>query len=892
MTDSKGQCFTVNTIPNFNCLTAACEITITISNSSISPPYTITSVPAGIQGVTSSNVFTLTNIPFLPNYNITVSGTGSCSVFGQVYYANPTAPANITITQTNVTCPGGNNGAAMAAFSGVGPYTWQWSTGSTNASISGLPAGGYTVTISDSRHCVATRSFAISEPADILSQFATTLIPCYGAKVNSTITTTGGSSPFSYTLNGQPVTGSLVASLGAGVHTIQTRDGKGCARTATLQLNQVSQQVITPTVASPSCPGDSDGSIGVSVSGPVTGYSYSWQPVSSTATMVTGLVPGHYTLEVTDASSCITTSVITLPPAASLTPFPLIKRENCSAVDGAFTMMVSGGQAPYSYTTFPGNAGGNAVSGLSSGSYTTVIRDSRGCVDSVRFFLGNLSTVSLHIQTITAVQCYSTCNGSVLLNVQNGILPVSYSLSGLPSTTNPAVSGLCSGRYAVRAIDNIGCPAFDTIYFPEPPAFSYSAQVPPTICVGRPAQLQGAASGGNGALTYIWTPGNHTGSVVSVSPAANSVYSLNVYDAKGCSLPSYTVMVTVNPPIDIQISRSDAGICPGTTAQISPTVSGGDGNYTYLWQPGQDKSPSIFVQNITVPVYTLTVNDACGSPPARKEIAIKLHPVTRPLYREEGHGGCMPYCATFINTTPGARDAVWNYGDKPSEQRGDTSFYCYEAAGVYNLRLTVTDSNACRASYTYTGAVEVLQRPRAGFITEPGTITLNNAENVLMKNTSREASSFRWFVDDQFLGAERNERYTFRDTGCYTLKLVAGNINGCMDSTMRSICVFEGFNFYMPNAFTPNNDGINDILLPKGTGWLYENYSLEIYNRWGHRVFVTTNVHEGWDGVVLSDPFHLEVIEAYMNDVYTWRVLVTDNMQQQHELRGSVMVLR
>ena len=886
-----GQCLTVITNPNYNCLTSVCEITITMV-SGPAGPYTITSNPAGISGVTSSNVFTMTSIPFQATYNIFIATSGTCSGFGQVLYSNPTLSNNIVVTNTNVTCFGGNNGAATASFPGTPPFTFQWSSGSTNLMASALSAGQYTVTVSDSKGCVANAPFTITQPAELNSNLTTSLIPCFGSTITTAITATGGSTPYSFTVNGSVMPGSIATNISVGTQTIITKDSKGCIKTNTLLLNQAAPQIITPTIVSPLCPNQSNGSITVVANGPVAGYSYTWNPGGSNNSILSNVPAGNYTLYLLDASNCITTSVITVPPAPSVNPISIVQKENCSAVDGAFTLNVTGGFPPYTYTTLPANTTGSVVTGLSSGSYTTIIEDSHACIDSTITYIGNLSTVSLNILTITPVQCYGNCNGSVILNVQNGVQPITYSLTSLPASTNSVVSGLCAGFYFVKAIDNIGCPAFDTINFPTPPVFSYSAATPPAICIGKTTQLSANASGGSGALSYIWNPGPLTGATVNVAPEATTIYSLNVYDSKGCTLPSYSVLVKVNPQISINVNSSNTGICPGTTAQITPTISGGDGNYNYLWLPGESKGSSIYVENITVPSYTLIVGDACGSPKGVREIVIKLHPFIKPLYKQEGEASCVPYCTNFINTTPSSKNAIWNYGDKPFEKMGDTTYYCYEKAGKFNLRLTITDSNSCKASFTYTNAVNVLVKPSAGFITDPNVITLNDAENVEIKNTSVDASTFQWYLNGTFLGKNQHVNYTFRDTGCYDIKLITANENGCKDSTIRSVCVFEGFNFYMPNAFTPNNDGLNDVLLPKGTGWIYANYKFEVYNRWGHKVFSTNNVNTGWDGGLQVNAYIADITRANTNNVYAWRVVLTDNLEKEHELRGFVTLVR
>jgi len=892
-----GQCnLTVNTINEYNCVTAAIEATVIVN--SATPPYTVTSNPPGINIVVTTNTFTFTNLPVTSqgDYTVNVFASGTCSNYSGGSFVIPTSPSNVVFSPTAISCYGGSTGAVSSVFtSGNGPYTWLWSTGSTSSGISGLSAGIYTVNITNEKNCTATRTISLINPPEIASQLTATFIPCFGTTIPSAITTTGGVSPFSYTVNSVPVAtspGSVAANITVGLQTIITRDSKGCLKTNTVLLSQAAQQIITHTVTQPNCPGESNGAIQVNVTGPVAGYTYSWNPSIAGTNPLTNIPAGNYTAFVSDASSCTTKSVIALPPAPLIVPLLIVQKENCSAVDGAFTLNVSGGHPPFTYTTLPANSNGTVITGLSTGNYTTIIKDANGCLDTTVTYVGNLSTVSLHILTVTAVQCYNTCNGSVIFNVQNGVQPITYSVTGMPSTTNNAVTNLCAGFYAVRATDNIGCPAFDTIRFPQLPVFSYSAATPPTICIGKKAELKALASGGSGNLSYIWNPGNINGAVVNVEPVITTTYNLNVYDSKGCTLPPYQVVVNVNAQISINVSSSNAGICPGTTAQITPTVSGGDGNYSFLWLPDNSKGSSVYVESITIPAYTLIVKDGCGSPPANEEINIKLHPVIQPLYTELGKGGCMPYCTQFKNVTPGSKNAIWNFGDKPIDQQGDVTDHCYEKPGNFNLRLTLTDSNSCKTSYTYLAAVNVLVRPGASFITNPTIITLNESENVLIKNTTDNASFYKWYIDGEYIGMKQNINYFFKETGCYDIRLIAENQNQCIDSTTRSICVFEGFNFYMPNAFTPNNDGLNDVLLPKGTGWLYDNYKFEVFNRWGHKIFSTTTVSEGWNGGAEITPGVSDVISADPNDIYVWRARVTDNMQKEHDLKGFVMVVR
>jgi gliding motility-associated-like protein len=727
----------------------------------------------------------------------------------------------------------------------------------------------------------------VTEPPPINCTLVNTFVTCYGTSVSSVISSTGGIAPYTYTVDGIAVSGNSATNLFAGTHTIVTKDNNGCLKTNIGSITQVVPPVISFTITKPSCPGKSDGSITSSVTSAPPAYTYTWQPSLSNLSSLSSIPIGNYTLTVKDGSACITKSVAIVLPAASMSVTATTNPENCSAVDGAATLNLSGGNFPYSFNTQPlvGPHSSNIINSLTSGSYTTVIKDANNCLDTLIFNVGNLSTVSVSVISSTPVLCYNQCNGSIQLAVQNAVLPVTYSISNTPTTTSSFISNLCSGFYTIKALDGIGCPATTTINFPSPPVFSYSANAPASVCFGKSVLLQASAFGGAGGFSYVWNPGNISGQAVSLVPNGTTVYSLNVYDANGCTLAPYQVTVSVNASLSININNSHVGICPGTTAQITPTITGGDGNYSYTWEPGTLTGASIFVQNASIPVYTLSVNDGCGSPTAIKIIPINLFPIITPIFTTSDTVGCEPFCTSFTNVTPKSSNVIWNYGDKPFEQMGNTTNYCYQKDGIYNIKLTINDSNNCKTSYTYSNVIHVLARPKADFTTYPVLITLNNAENVMIENQTVNGSSFNWRVNGFFMGQTKDISYTFKDTGCNTIRLIAKNQSNCVDTAIKFICVIEGFNFYMPNCITVDHNNLNDVLIPKGTGWTTKNYLFEVYDRWGGRIFKTTDLNQGWDGKVSEtniDPF----------DVYFWRVSITDNVDDVHELKGHVTVLR
>jgi gliding motility-associated-like protein len=874
---------------NYDCTSNQAVIGYTINSGT--PGFTVSAINISnvvvATATTSAMSGTLINLP-VGTYTILASDASGCSVQSLFIITVPFSNSNVTFT-SSPSCFASNTGIANASIIGSGltpPYTYTWSNGSNAQTATNLAAGVYSVTVKDSQGCTVTNSVTIGQSTQIISTFNSTLVPCFGGTLSTAITSSGGNSPYTYSVNGSSLPSNIANNLSAGLKTLTTLDANGCSQTNTVLLSQVNSPIISFTVTKPSCVGVANGSVISSVSAAPPAFSYTWQPVVSFTNNIQNIASGNYTLTVKDGSACITQSVVNVTPVVSFTLSALTNPENCSAADGSAIVNVSGGNSPYSYTTLLLPATTNTLNNLTSGTYTTLVTDANNCTDTLKFVVGNLSTVLVSVTSFTPGQCFGQCNGKVQLSTQNAVSPITYSVSGTSTTSSSLISNLCSGLINIKVTDALGCSATTTVFITPAAAFSYSATPSVNTCFGKPITLQANATGGAGNYTFVWNPGNINGQLISLTPTASTIYSLNVYDANGCTLAPFQVTATINPPITISINNSNSGICPGSTAQITPTISGGDGNYSYTWLPGNTVNSSIFVQNLTIPNYTLIVNDGCGSPTATKIVSINLFPVIIPTYMAVNSKGCQPFCTQFKNTTPKSSQAIWNYGDKPFEQIGNTTNYCYSNSGLFNLKLTVLDSNQCKTSFTYTNAINVLASPIANFTTIPAQLTLNNCDNFTLKNTTQNGNSFKWeaknLTFDQ--GVDINN-YKLSDTGCYYIKLTATNQNNCSNTIEKYICVSEGYNFYMPNCFTPNDDNLNEVFKPLGTGLVSSNYLFEVYNRWGSIVFKTNDITKGWDGKTNTDLYD-------PSNVYFWRIQITDILNEYHLKSGYVYLLK
>jgi gliding motility-associated-like protein len=894
----KAQC-NLSSFPSVehNCAQNLSYISFTISGTTPGPYQFTVSSPGGVNnGTTATNTGTAPYYGVFI-YNVFIMAANGCTAMNstQVTPSFTTQLIAGSITATNVSCFGAANGTAFVtpplSFN-PGPISYSWTPGGfTTQAVTTLSAGiVYSVLTQNTNSCAVTNTVLLSQPSEINTVLSNTFVTCFGGTLLASPTSTGGLAPYTYSLNGIPSGTSIV--LSAGVYSLQTRDNQACIKTNTIQILQSPQVGISFTAASPSCPGKSDGSLNAFITNAPAPVVYSWQPQNSSSSGLNNIPAGNYTVTVTDASACITSSVTTVLPASSITASATTQPENCSAADGAYTLNISGGTNPYTYTTFPGGSTSTITGNLSSGTYTTYITDFKQCLDTLVFVLGNLSTVSLNIVSTTSVNCYNGCTGAVALNAVNGTAPYTYSASGLPTTTNNILQGMCPGFYFIKVTDANLCPATITLQLNNPPQLSYSVTQPPTICIGKSSTLTAQAQGGTGSYAYVWNPGNLSGQQVQVAPNISTIYSLNVYDVNSCTGPAYQVTVFVNAPLTISVNPNTSGICPGTTAQITPTVTGGDGLYSYLWLPGNTTGSSLYIENISTPSYTFVVNDNCGSPTAVKVIDLEVYEVIPPTYTTSSSAGCAPFCPTFINTSANSIKASWNYGDDANEQIGDTTVNCYAAPGKYNVLLTVLDQHSCSATAWFNNAVEAYPQPKVDFITEPKKITRSAANNVLLIDASNDAEFYNWFVDGLAVGNTKEVSVNFPDTLCYAVKLVAQSSKNCVDSTTKQICVYEDFNFYMPNVFTPNNDGLNDVLKPQGTGWSSKDYTFNVYNQWGGLEFSTNDIYSGWDANWRINPSNAKLPKADKEDAYLWTVEIVDRIGEKHQLNGSVIILR
>ena len=859
-----------------NCITSSTSATVNVLNGT--PPFTYTWLPTGGNGSVAVNL--------APNsYTIYARDAVGCTGSTQLIILNNSA-VPIIFSTLNLNCFGQNNGQISAnAARALPPLSYSWTPAAPNSAvITNLSVGNYTLTVTDGSGCTHTGTTTVFEPPAITTTITAGSLTCAGGQVSASVTASGGVSPYTYSWLPTASTGTVVNNIPAGIYTVVVTDNNGCVKNSTVNIASPAPITATLGITNVTCNSFSNGAVSCTVSGGTPAYSYTWAPININASSVGGLAAGNYSLFVKDVKGCSLTQTFSITQPAAITTTFNHTDEFCVNADGTATVNVSGGNGSYTYSwsTTPVQTSSVATN-LAAGNYSVQISDIKNCKGQGVITIGNVSNMLAQISNKKDVTCNASCNGSATVSISGGSGPYTYNWLSIPNATNQSVSNLCPGTFTVKVTDALGCYTTTAVSITEPPAMTYSVSGNNLICSGNSTSLSSTVTGGSPNYSYNWQPGNLSGFSITVSPTVTTGYSLTVTDSKGCVGAVKVYSVTVNPPLSISSGGNNLTVCPNVNTSITVNANGGDGNYTYLWQPGNLSSNNITVNLQSTTIYTVTISDGCGTSPVSTTVSVTVYTTSVPVFTVNSITGCEPFCVQFNNLTTGTTTALWTFGDFSAPVQGQAASHCYNKAGNYNVMLTTTDIHGCKASTVKQNYIKVYGKPVADFIQKPEMITLTDNKGVF-ENASVNASNFSWSLDGLYLSSEQNLQHQFFETGCFMLKLIASNGNSCRDTTEREICVTEGFNFWAPNAFSPDEDGINDLFIPKGTGWSGVGYNFEITSRWGMTVFRTGDINTGWDGKIGGVPA--------TDDIYNWKVFINDIYGKEHEFTGHVLIMR
>jgi hypothetical protein len=574
-------------------------------------------------------------------YSVTVTDGNGCT---KVHTRTLTQPAPLSATQSlsnyngqNISCFGESDGTIkLYPAGGSGPYIYAWNTGSNADTLWNLPAGVYTVTLTDLNSCQIVHNVTLTQP-DLLIAVGTPKtynggwnIACYGESNGEiAMAPTGGTTPYSYTWsNGQ--TGATATGLPVGAYSVTVVDVNGCTDYNSWTLTEPDTLIANGTPKTYnggwniSCYGESDGEIDLTVTGGTTAYAYNWSNGATTQD-VSGLPAGPYSVTVTDANMCMDTYYVTLTQPDSLIANGTPKTYNggwnisCNGEsDGEIDLAVTGGTTAYVYNWSNG-ATTQDVSGLPAGPYSVTVTDANMCMDT---YYVTLTEPDPLVASGTAktynggwnISCNGESDGEIDLTVTGGTTAYVYNWSN--GATTQDVSGLPAGPYTVTVTDANNC--MDTYYISltEPDLLVANVAQTDTGCVGADAnEITITAAGGTAAYLYSIDGGNSTSTANVFTGLAPGAYNIYVSDANGCTATNTITLVDYAKPIANAGPDSTwyVGYAPAECLRLNGTASNGTAGYSYSWSNGATTdTTTVCYSGSASETFTLIVTDVNG----------------------------------------------------------------------------------------------------------------------------------------------------------------------------------------------------------------------------------------------------------------------------------------
>jgi large repetitive protein len=515
---------------------------------------------------------------------------------GQITITVPCATVSVTtLSQTNVFCFSGSNGAASVSAAGGAGFTYDWTpgnpTGDGTASVTGLTAGTYTCTVTNACGSSATHTVNITQPSALTVTGSQTNVSCNaGNNGTASVVVSGGASSYTYAWTPSISISSNAAALTAGGYTCTITDINGCSITQTFTITEPSAIVTNTNQVNVSCNGGVNGSALVTLSGGTPNYSYSWAPSGGTSSIATGLGAGTYTCTITDANGCTATPTVAVTEPSALTVNSSTGVIACHGDSTTVVLTASGGTGPYS---------GDGTFAIAAGSHTFTVTDANNCPATVTFTVTEPSAINASVLQ-TNLNCFGDSTGTIDLTVTGGTGAFSFDWNNGAFNTED-ISGLTAGSYAVLITDVNGCEDSTVVVISQPTALSTSTVTTnPTTCGGA-GLIDLSISGGTPTYSYLWTNSATTEDITTVAGS----YSCTVTDANGCTIFASASLSDPAAPV-VTVSFTIDTVC---VTDGSYTLSGGlpaGGTYSGPGVTGSFFSPSAANNGAHTITYTYT----------------------------------------------------------------------------------------------------------------------------------------------------------------------------------------------------------------------------------------------------------------------------------------------
>lgn len=851
-------------------------------------------------GETTANIY---NTPF-GTYTLTVTDAHNCVDTASVTLLTPSSMA-LNILQDSVLCFNGNSGRAYvnSLTGGNPPFTYNWNTtpAQANDTAFNLTAGQYILTVTDINLCSVSDTVNVLQPIDSISiSLNTNVISCFGGDTCITATVSGGKAPYTYLWNDAAGTTTKDAcGLVAGTYTLVATDANGCTNSKTITITQVAEIVLTMDSVNLNCYGANNGSATVTAVGGSGTYTYSWNDAAAqTTATASNLAQGNYTVLVSDVSNPICTSSknVTITEPSDSISISLNNLQNVACfgtATGAIDVNVSGGTTPYTYA-WTGGSTSQDLTAATANTYTLTVTDANLCSQTFTRTISQPTALVLVLDSSKNISCFGGNNGKLSISVSGGKTPYTYAWSN--SATTQDLTGLTAGVYTIIVTDSNNCTISGTYTLTQPNdvsiSFNYSDYHGKNIsCFGESdGTLKAVVTGGTAPFTYAWS--NATTANPATNLSAGVVYTVTVKDARGCTFSKAANALTQPTALTVAKDSTNltcAGYKDGTAKAIA---TGGTKPYTYSWS-GSGSQTTATATKLPAGTYTCTVKDANGcSQVIQVKVSEPLPIVVNTIMDSVKCWGNADGKIT-INASGGNGNS-FEYSIDNGKTYQSSNVFKGLTAGVYSdILVRQANTTGCVS----TKLTQIVQQPDPMFIyisPDDTTIELQMTVSLSLNvdpstgyysggsYSTADITNIAWSPTSGLNCSDcLNPKSLVYNDVEYTATVLYSPY-GCEASATAIINVENNLKFFIPNSFSPQGDGINDVHYVYGKG--FKTIYIAIFNRIGEKVFESNNQSDGWNGSykgVMQNP-----------GVYSYYFKGTYLDGKEVNLKGSITLIR
>lgn len=827
-------------------------------------------------------------------------------------------PSTVTMTTpANITVCNGANVPTSAFTSNPTGATFAWTNSNTSIGLAASGSGNTpaftaintgitpvtsTITVTPSIACPGqsvTYTITITpSPAGPVVANATV---CTNSSTTLTATAPGGN----YQWFDAPVGGNLLASTSSFTtpnlttttsYYVQTTIN-GCLSVMTTVTVTISTNLIVNAGLDTTICFGANANLSVIPNG--AGFSYSWTVVGNSTPFSTIFNPTvspvtttNYAVTVVNPNGCTGTDSVLVIVNPILTTTINSTNVTCNGIcDGTIASIPVGGTAPYSYLWSNG-ATTSMVSNLCSGNYDVFITDAFGCTVFAATLITEPTLLQINLTSSTDPLCNGSCDGSITVNSNGGTGVYQYSIDGVTFQPSPTFTNQCAGNYTITVRDANLCIQTLNVVLNNPPALSITTITPVNVSCNQAnngtkndGSISITAAGGTPPYNYSINNGTTFSSSSILNGLIIGTYTIVVTDANGCSGNGGNINITEPIAITIPSVVTDVLCFGASNGQVVVAPQGGTPAYSYSWSNGNGNNP--LSANLPAGNITVTVTDINGCSQDLTEMINQPAPINFVTFSANLISGCVPLKIIFTNTTDTnlIASASWNFGNGiTSANIIDSTIY--SIPGTYDVSLTVTDNNGCVGILNQTNYITVYDNPTANFSSTPDNATIFDPTLFFTDLSQFNITSWNWHFDTLGNSSIQNPNFIFPsdDTATYLVTLLVIDNNGCTDSIIKPVKIFGESGVFVPNAFTPDGDNLNEFFMPKGFGITQNKYSFVIFNRWGEVIFESHQLDIGWDGSYKGTLVPV--------GVYVWKLNYNDVNGKSHSETGKVTIVK